>query len=338
MKKDSPQILERYQSEIEAELKSLISNTTSPLYHMMGYHLGWVDERGQLRAGPSGKMLRPSLCLLACEAVGGQWRRALPAAAAVELLHNFSLIHDDIEDESSERRGRPTLWQVWGQAQAINAGDAMHVLSHLALLRLEERGVRAEKVLQAARILDQTCLKLCEGQYLDLCYQNRLDIGVDDYLKMISGKTAALFECSLKLGALIGGDDQELVERLGAFGQNLGLAFQIQDDILGIWGREEVTGKPSLSDIQEMKKTLPIIYGLAKDKELLSIYQKEALDQGDIALVPDILERVAARDYAQGMAQRYFAKAWNELESAAISPKAKDELKMIAAFVEEREH
>ena len=338
MKTDLPQILERYQSEVEAELKSLISNIPSPLYHMMGYHLGWVDERGQLRAGPSGKMLRPSLCLLACEAVGGDWPRALPAAAAVELMHNFSLIHDDIEDRSPERRGQPTLWWVWGQPQAINAGDAMHVLSRLALLGLEERGVRAQKVLQAARILDQTCLKLCEGQYLDLCYQNRLDIGVDDYLKMISGKTAALFLCSLKLGALIGADDRELVVRLGAFGHKLGLAFQIQDDILGIWGREEVTGKSSLSDIQEMKKTLPVIYGLAKNKELSRIYQKEALDQGDIALVPDILEQVGARDYAQGMAQHYFIKAWNELETAAISPKAKDELKAIAVFVEEREY
>jgi geranylgeranyl diphosphate synthase type I len=332
---DPPQLLERYRSEIQAEMKSLI-DLTSPLFPLMGYHLGWVDQRGQPRSGYGGKMLRSTLCLLACEAVGGSWRRALPAAAAVELVHNFSLIHDDIEDGSPQRRGHPTLWHLWGQPLAINAGDAMHTLSHLALLRLEERGVQPEKVLLAVRLLDESCLRLCEGQHLDLCYQNRLDIEVNDYLKMISGKTATLFQCSLKLGALLGADDRELVECLGRFGHNLGLAFQIRDDIIGIWGQEKVSGKSSVSDIQEMKKTLPIIYGLAKDKELSMIYRKEALDGDDLVSVPRILGRVGAQAYAQDVAQRYYDEALSELQSASIPSPAKEEFEMIADFILKR--
>ena len=332
---DLAQVLERYRSEIQAELKSLI-DLNSPLFQLMSYHLGWVDQRGQPMSGPGGKMLRSTLCLLACEAVGGSWRRAIPAAAAVELVHNFSLIHDDIEDGSPQRRGRPTLWQLWGQPQAINAGDAMHTLSHLALLRLGERGVQPEKVLQAARLLDESCLGLCEGQHLDLCYQNRLDIEVNDYLKMISGKTATLFHCSLKLGALLGTDDRELVQCLGHFGHNLGLAFQIRDDILGIWGQEQVSGKSSLSDIQEMKKTLPIIYALAKDRELPMVYQKEALDRDDLVSVLNILEKVGAQGYAQDVAQRYYDEALSALQSASIPSQAKEEFEVIADFILKR--
>jgi geranylgeranyl diphosphate synthase type I len=335
--RDFPQVLERYRSEIEAELKSLIDMTSS-LFYLMGYHLGWVDQRGQPRSGPGGKLLRPTFCLLACEAVGGSWRWALPAAAAVELVHNFSLIHDDIEDESPQRRGRPTVWQIWGQPLAINAGDAMHALGRLALLRLEERGVRPEKVLQAARLLDESCLRLCEGQHLDLCYQNRLDIEVNDYLKMISGKTATLFECSLKLGALLGADDRELVACLGYFGHNLGLAFQIRDDILGIWGQEKISGKSSVGDIQKMKKTLPIVYGLAKDKELSMIYQKQALDGNDVVSVLRILEKVGAQAYAQDMAQRYDDEALSALQSVSMPSHAKEELEGIADFILKRSY
>jgi geranylgeranyl diphosphate synthase type I len=331
-------IFERYQGEVEIELKSFLDGRTSPLYDMVRYHLGWVDERGQPRSGPRGKMLRPTLCLLSCEAVGGDWRRALPAAAAVELVHNFSLVHDDIEDESPERRGRPTLWCLWGRAQGINAGDVMHALSHLTLLGLAGRGVESGKVLQAARLLNEAIIKLCEGQYLDLCYENRLDIGVDDYLKMVSSKTASLFQCSLKLGALLGTGDEGLIEGLGRFGHNLGLAFQIRDDILDIWGQEEAIGKPRAFDIRKMKKTLPIIYGLAKSEELSKIYGKETLDEDYIALVPDIMEEVGARDYAQDMAQGYYRQAVSELESAPLFSQAKDELKTIAAFLIEREY
>ncbi len=230
------------------------------------------------------------------------------------------------------------MWQIWGQAQAINAGDAMHVVSRLALLRLEEQRCAPDKVLYAARLLDAACLRLCQGQYLDLSYQRRLDIDTDDYLRMITDKTAALFECSLELGALIGGDDRRALECLGRFGHNLGLAFQIQDDILGIWGQEEVSGKSSVSDIQTKKKTLPVVYGLKRQRELLVIYEKEELNPDDVAHVILLLDRAGARDYAQGLAQHYMERAWHELESAPILPGIRDELKAIADSLADREH
>jgi geranylgeranyl diphosphate synthase type I len=335
---DLSQVLKRYRDEIEAELKSLITDISTPLSYMMRYHLGWIDEQGEQRLVSEGKMLRPTLCLLACEAVDGDWRGALPAAAAVELVHNFSLAHDDIEDESTERRGRPTLWHIWGQPQAINAGDAMLVLSHLALFKLVERGAKLEKSLQAIRLMDETCLRLCEGQHLDLCYENRLDVDLNGYLQMIEGKTAALLDCSLRLGALLGTDDQRMVEGLGQFGHKLGLAFQIRDDILGIWGQESITGKTAVDDIQRRKKSLPIVYGLAHSEELMGIYGKETLSQDDILRVLSILKELHARDYAQGAAQRFYQQGLGGLESIPISPQAKEELKTIAVFLIEREY
>jgi geranylgeranyl diphosphate synthase type I len=158
----------------------------------------------------------------------------------------------------------PTVWHLWGQAQGLNTGDAMHVLARLALLGLEENGISSDKVLRAARLLDETCLRLCEGQYMDISFEERLNIGVDDYLGMIGGKTAALFACSLKLGAMIGTKDEQTIGHMYEFGRNLGLAFQIQDDILGIWGEDNKTGKSRASDIMKKKKTLPVIYGMQK--------------------------------------------------------------------------
>ncbi|MBT9165826.1 MAG: (2E,6E)-farnesyl diphosphate synthase [Chloroflexi bacterium] len=326
----------RYRSDIEAELRSIVGYSPLSLYHMMRYHLGWVDVSGQPQSG--GKLLRPSLCLLSCESVGGDWHLALPAAAAVELVHNFSLIHDDIQDESRERRGKPTVWSVWGQPQAINTGDAMHTLARLALLRLEQRGAAPEKILSAVRLLDETCLRLCEGQYLDMSYEERLDISIADYLEMISLKTAALFECSLKLGALLGTDDERVIEGMGRFGNNLGLAFQIQDDVLGIWGEDESAG-----DLLKKKKTLPVIYGIQRAEPeqragLLHIYGEERIVERDIVRVVEVLDGLGARRYASDVAGQYCQRALAELEEASICPSAKDQLRSLAQFMLEREY
>ncbi|MSQ14977.1 MAG: polyprenyl synthetase family protein, partial [Dehalococcoidia bacterium] len=160
-------LTQRYQQEIIAELELTLKGRTVPLYDMLRYHLGWIDQSGKTVEGMTGKGIRPNLCLLACAAVGGQIQAAIPAAAAIELVHNFSLIHDDIEDKSPQRRHRPTLWSVWGVSQAVNAGDSMYTLARLVLYRLEELGVPERKILRIARALDEACIKLCEGQYLD---------------------------------------------------------------------------------------------------------------------------------------------------------------------------
>src|SRR5512137_2351921 len=171
---NQPSSFRRYLVDLEAELRSVLGDNDSPLYTMMRYHLGWVDAEGEAQPSP-GKMSRPTLCLLACEATGGDWHSALPAAAAVELIHNFSLIHDDIQDGSWERRHRPTVWKVWGEPQAINAGDAMYVLAQLALFGLDQKGIPLPKVILLSKRLNHASLQLCEGQYLDIEFERHLD-------------------------------------------------------------------------------------------------------------------------------------------------------------------
>ena len=276
-----PGVFNKYRADIDAELKSVLAERQSPFYDMMRYHLGWVDEKGNVLTSSGGKALRPTLCLLACEAVGGDYRQALPAAAAIELVHNYSLIHDDIQDDDRERRHRPTVWSIWGKPQAINAGTAMRVLANLALLRLKELGVPDQKQLRAHYLIDEKCMSLIEGQYLDISYETRFDITVDDYLDMIRKKTAALIACSLELGALLGTDDEQVIESFRNIGTNLGLAFQIRDDILGIWGDEQKTGKPSCSDIRRKKKSFPVIWAFDKAQgelrtDLLNFYRNGA--------------------------------------------------------------
>ncbi|MFQ5825917.1 MAG: polyprenyl synthetase family protein [Dehalococcoidia bacterium] len=308
----------------------------------MSYHLGWRDEGGSPQEA-GGKMLRPICCLLACRAVGGDPERVLPAASALELLHNFSLIHDDIEDGADLRRHRPTVWKLWGQAQGINVGDAMLALAHLALFELKTEGIAPQKVLQATRILDNTCLELCEGQYLDLSYDSRLDIGIDDYLVMISKKTGALFEASFKMGPLLGSNSDPLIDHLGQFGRKMGLAFQIRDDFLGIWGEERLTGKPRAADIQRKKKTLPIIYAFQQAEsgmrqELEKLYRQESLGSQDVSKVMGILNDLKAQAYVQDMACQYYEKALSALEAAGLAPAAQEELRESAVFLIERDH
>jgi len=322
----------RYQAEIEAELRSVVSLASPGLYQMMSYHLGWDKQAS------GGRLLRPTLCLLACEAVGGNWHNALPAAAAIELLHNFSLIHDDIEDKSQKRRHRPTVWKVWGQAQGINAGDTMLALSQLALLRLMERNVPPKKVTLASQLLNEACLRLCEGQYMDIKFEREEEVGLEDYLEMIDRKTARLFECSLHLGALLGTDNERQISSLRSFGRELGLAYQIQDDLLGIWGEEEATGKPACDDIKGKKKTPPIIYALERAKgeereRLREIYGKARVSTEDITEVLQILDQLGARDYTERLRKQYQLQALKELEAAELPSVAQREMEGVAFFI-----
>ena len=342
-------IFSRYLPVIEEELRQVLSipdQLLSPFYGMMHYHLGWTDESFKAtRFQTGGKRLRPLFCLLACQAVGGEPQQALPAAAAVELIHNFSLLHDDIEDNSPTRRHRATVWKIWGEPQAINAGDGMFALAHLALQRLSEKGLPGDRVLAACRVFDQTCLALCEGQYLDMSFEDRLDVDVDRYLAMIRRKTAALLSCSTHLGALLGSGDAGLATRYARFGQNLGLAFQIEDDILGIWGEEEVTGKPQAGDIRQRKKSLPIVYALQQEASLpvseqrvRKVYQREVIDDDAIEVVLGRLQALGARQYAQQMALDYHGRALSELEAAGMENEGQDGLRELAKLLVNRKY
>lgn len=334
--------MDTYLTAIEEEMKAAIAvseEALAPYYGMIFYHLGWMDESFSPRDEKSGKRLRPLLCLLSCEASGGDWHEALPTAAAVELIHNFSLIHDDIEDNSLERRHRPTLWSLWGQAHGINAGDGLSVIGRFALHRLLERGVPADKTILAFRIFDQACLSLTEGQYLDLSFEALESVDVEMYLQMIRKKTAALIQCATHLGALVGTEDEEIIESYRLFGQQLGLAFQIIDDILGIWGQEERTGKGVGEDIVNKKKSLPVVYALAQgDGELQEIYRRETIGPQEVKMVMRILESLGAREYAREMATRHWQSALDTLDKTGIQNRAQDRLRELALFLIDRQY
>jgi len=341
-KAEIPLAFRRYRSAIDAELESVLAGRDSPLYEMMRYHLGWTDEHGNPAKASPGKALRPTLCLLACEAVGGTWYKALPAAAGMELMHNFSLIHDDVQDDDRERRHRPTVWSIWGKPQAINAGDALATIAGLALIGLAQRGIPAGKQLLTHKLIYEACLTTIEGQYLDISYESRFDIAVSDYLEMTEKKTATLIARSLELGALLGSDDDAIIQGLARFGRNLGLAFQVRDDILGIWGAEGKTGKPWGSDIRHKKKSLPIAYALEKAtgrarRVLVDIYQEDVIDDEGIRAVLEILEDVEALVYAQGLANQYYDAAVKEMRGLSLRPWPRNQLREMARFVVERD-
>ncbi len=296
-------------------------------YGMQEYHLGWRDLALQPAALDPGKLLRPQLALLACGAVGGNPVQALPLAAGIQLIHDFSLIHDDIEDNSDTRRGRVTVWKQWGLAQGINAGDGMFVVAHLALHRLADRGVPPARVLAVLRRFDETILRICEGQYLDLSFEGRLDVSSDDYLAMIERKTAALIAAAAGLGALVGGADDVLSDALFGFGHHMGMAFQIEDDILGIWGDPRRTGKPAAADVQQRKVTLPIIRALASAPEraaLTELYGQASISPDDIGRVLAILDASDARAFSAAQAAEHHTAATAALQHlrAAAPPSA----------------
>jgi len=294
----------RYLPALEATMRQAIPDTApDALYGMLRYHLGWVDTAFQPSADKAGKRLRPIFLLLACEAQGGDWQRALPAAAAIELLHNFTLIHDDIEDRDRTRRGRPTLWAVWGEAQAINAGDALFALAYRSLFNLQATNVPAKTVLHAVNRYTDAILHITEGQHLDLSFEAESEIDEATYLTMIQGKTAALLGLACELGGILAGASEARLTALREFGVELGLAFQMQDDWLGLWGNPEQTGKPVGSDLRNRKKTLPILHGIAQSTAFQALVAGDA-PLGD-ALVAEglaLLEATSSQEYTRAQA------------------------------------
>jgi geranylgeranyl diphosphate synthase, type I len=324
-------------ADTEAEILRVINDpnpSTVGVYDMIRYHLG-LDGSG----ASSGKRMRPLLGLLAYASIAGDYRPALPGAAAVELGHNFSLVHDDIEDGDRERRHRPTVWALHGVAQAINTGDMLFSLSRMALHRLSDLGFSDTKVLRLMRLYDETCVALCEGQYIDIATSERDDLmSVELYFDMIGRKTAALIAASIEAGALLATDDEEVIARYRGFGWALGLAFQLNDDLLGIWGAEQATGKEP-SDIARRKKTLPVIYAFEhagpEDRERLSrLYGNGGPGSGDVAEIIAILERTGAHDFTRSEARRHRDEALAELDAAGVvDPEARARLEEIIVAV-----
>ncbi len=353
-------VLNRYQPAISQALRDAVTdvseladNINTPIltayYGQMQYHLGWVDEAFHAVNNHPGKLLRPTLLLLAYEiAIAGKGapptpgflRRALPAAVAVELIHNFTLLHDDIEDADTERRHRPTVWKIWGIPQAINTGDGMIFVARLALWKLLEAGVSSEVILRLSQLLDRTILTITEGQYLDLRFEDVSAVSIDYYTDMIGRKTAALMSCATEMGALLGSDDSALIAALSRFGWLLGLAFQVRDDLLGVWSSSSVSGKSAAGDIYRRKKSLPILHSLSVAHEddrrtLQSIYQQHIpLTFMQVETVLSILARTDTERYCLQFLLQLCSKAKDVLKSTLCHPDARQSCIDMEAFID----
>ncbi|MGC8857421.1 MAG: polyprenyl synthetase family protein, partial [Anaerolineae bacterium] len=260
---------------------------------------------------------------------GANWTPALPAAAAIELLHNFSLVHDDVQDHSDKRRGRPTVWKKWGAPMAINAGDALFVLANQAMLDLK-KSYPAEIILQTEEVFQNVCLDLTRGQFLDMYYEERNDLKLEDYWPMIAGKTAALLSACTQIGAILGGASESKQEVYRQFGWYLGLAFQVQDDILGIWGDESRTGKSTTSDLVEGKKSLPVLFGLNQQKKFAKRWQQGPIRPEEVESLAALLASEGGQKFAQAQAEELTQKALQALHEAAPAGKAGQMLHEIA--------
>jgi geranylgeranyl diphosphate synthase type I len=310
------------------------------LRRIAAYHLGWTDPDGRpVAAGAGGKWLRSGLALLSAEAAGAGPDGGLPAAVAVELVHNFSLLHDDVMDGDTERRHRPTAWTVFGAGPAILAGDALLALAQELLLECPApHGQRAALHLGAATG------RLIRGQAADLSFERRGDVSLDECLAMAGDKTGALLACAASLGAVLAGAPAATVDALARYGLRLGLAFQAVDDLLGVWGRPEVTGKPAGNDLRQRKKTVPVVMALAAGgpaaaqlAELLGDADARGDDEERLALAAKLIEDSGARERTAAEADRQTGLALASLDQARIPALIRQELAAIARFVTERE-
>lgn len=315
-----PMILEM-RSAVESDLRNTIRSDfpekIAGLRKMLEYHMGWLDGEH------SGKRLRPLFILLAAYAAGGDWHKAIPAASAVELIHNFSLIHDDIQDKSEFRHNRPTLWTTVGVPQAINAGDAMFTTGLKKIWELEKH-YPLETAKRCSSILQQTCLRLTIGQYLDIDFENRLEVEMNEYLEMINGKTTSLITACMQIGAILGSPDPQIELNFSQYGHNLGMAFQIVDDYLGIWGSEDMIGKSAATDLMNRKKSYPVIIGLSSIVAFRNEWRKPEITEDDATRLAGLLEKHGVKKETMELAKKYSQQAIDSLKLACAQTEALD--------------
>ncbi|HEY1003062.1 MAG TPA: polyprenyl synthetase family protein [Streptosporangiaceae bacterium] len=317
-------------------MESAIARLTPDVRVVAAYHLGLADAAGNPMRSSSGKALRPALALLSARAAGAPPERGVTAAVAVELVHNFSLLHDDIMDNDTERRHRPTAWTVFGVGAAILAGDGLLALAQDLLLEDDTL-----KGAWAARCLSAAVLRLIGGQGADLAFEKRDDVTLAECLDMAGDKTAALMACACSIGAVHLGAPPTLAMALAGFGAHVGLAFQLTDDLLGIWGAPEVTGKPVRADLRARKKSLPVVAALNSGQpeaaELRALLTSpEALTEGDLARAADLVVAAGGKDWAESEADAQLAAANASLASIDLASDVRAELTAIAEFITAR--
>ena len=302
---------------MEGELRSVFESREGFLYDVLRYHLGWVDEQGQPQSGSAPLTFQSAVALATCHALGGNYADALPVAASVDLIYNFTLVHGDVQAGRAENPERPSIWWVWGPAQAINAGDGLHSLGRTTMMRLAQKNVPSDRVLRAVRSLDLACLALCEGQYMDLEFQDQMLVSTSSYLDMIGRKAGALASCAAEAGALVSGASDEVCTKMAEMGKNIGMAWQIARDIEDLWGVRGDGMTPS--NVLNKKKSLPLILTLETaevgvKRELGSVYMKRVLEPDDVAKMISILDNTDARKASQEKAQELVDQALSGLE------------------------
>ena len=323
---------------VRSALRDAVARLDDTIRPIAAYHLGWCDEHGTPVVANGGKSIRSWLTLLAARAAGGSEFCAVPGAVAVELVHNFSLVHDDLMDGDVERRHHPTVWAVHGAAAAILCGDAMLALATQVLL-----DVGTLDAVEAARRLAGATQKLIRGQHADLQFEQRRYVGVEECLDMAAGKTGALLSCSAAIGAVLAGAPPTSVRALSTYGAELGLAFQLVDDLLGIWGDAATTGKPVGSDLRARKKSLPVAFALTDSGPASAALARWLATEGpdgddDIARAAELVELAGGRAWAAEEATRRLALAESALAQAALDTDAVDELVALGRFVVTREN
>ena len=303
------------------------------LYNLLSYQLGWVDQQGQPAVSPRRLSFHSLIAPAASEALTGEFTVSLPVGAAIELIHNFSLVHGDVQAGRVDAQNRPSIWWVWGPAQAINAGDGFHAMGRVAVMRLKESGVPAATVLSISRLLDRACLSMCEGQFSDLGFQDRMLVTPEEYYEMIARKTGSLTGCGAAAGAMAVGSSESRIETLKEMGTKLGMAWQINQDIAEFWGRD--ADGVTASNVLNKKKSLPLILALerssiAAKREIGSIYMKRVLEPADMSRIIVIMNETEARSIAEARAEQLVEEALQLLGSLGLLPERQAGLRALA--------
>lgn len=332
--------LDEYRPKVETEIKSCLGmggTGVLDLNTMYCYHMGFCDRDGNPSDSSKGKYLRPLFCIAMCAGLGSDPEQAIPAAAALELTHRTSLIFDDIQDKGKERNNQPTVWSIWGADQAINAGLALSCHARLALHRLSLRNVPNEKVLGIQSVLENAVIEVCQGQFMDISFVDSLSVGVEDYLRMVRGKTATLFATSCAVGAMLATTQEDVVTLAREFGMSMGMAFQMQDDYLGIWGDEAIVGKTA-NDILERKRTLPLILAMNKDPGWARYWLGlEYIGKRRVRGWTAWMEREGIKDQVKKLEARYIRKARASLKALPLQKEWQDQFEEVLQFLSERE-
>lgn len=332
----APAALGKHRDVLEQALRAAVGSGGPPILAACRYVMGWEDEHGR-PDGAGGKRIRPALCLFAAEAVGGSAQDAMPGAVAVELVHNFSLVHDEIQDRDAERHHRPTIWARMGEAQAINVGDSLYTLAVRALLT---GGGDPARRMAALGVLNDAIEHMIEGQWLDISFETRDAVTVGEYLAMVAGKTGALLAAPLEMGAILGGASREEATAIRRWGELVGAAFQAQDDYLGIWGDPDLTGKSNTNDLVRKKKTLPVVHGLgdtAASAAIRQAYARGELDAAGVATVVRALEAAGSDSYAREHARKQAAAADRLLDEIELPEQRRQEFRAIGRYLVERQ-